>query len=745
MSDQIACPKCAFILQPKTGETTPSHCPACGTLVACPRRGSTVDHHNQLTAPEHYSERHVDFEGAPTRPFQEPRKFDADVSLSLPGFELRGELGRGGMGIVYRAFQRSLNREVAIKVLPPLLALDRHMLERFRNEASIGAALVDSHILPVHDIQDVQGVPVIVMPLIEGGDLSKIIHDRSGAKKGALSADPHPWAALDDRAYLNRILPLLDRVVAAVAALHRRGVLHRDIKPSNVLVDKEGNAWLSDFGLARLQDSSVGTQTGLGMGTLGYASPEQARGEKEIDFRSDVFGLGATLYQSLTLRLPYGPGKLKETSARPSPPSRIQPLLSSDYDTVILKALEIDRTQRYPSSAELQEDWGRVRQGLLPQARLAGPVQRVLRGARRHPWRVLAGLTIAVLAILLATVVLHDPTERRAVQIVTQPPGAQVVLVPLHPDTGTFVEDRLIRARGKTPVTVANVPIGRYLVVVALEGHGFHEVYRTVASHSAFPDGTPQGSWDKRADGTLALHEITIPQSEIVNGMALFEGGDFMMDPERVNQAPPHERTIAPFYLDTTEVTVGAWLQLKGKLPSGMPDGTPQDHAVAYVSYDAAVDYAERMGKRLPDEAEYEFAATMGGKARFPWGDEDKIKEWPLGKVGEPAWDRTPTNPPVFGLFSNVAEWTSSWNWPYPTADTRAHDFYAAPEQSWMRDARIVRGGPWPVVEARERPVKRDASPTWTPRFRHGVTFTLRCPGLGFRCARSAKPRFLKP
>jgi serine/threonine protein kinase/formylglycine-generating enzyme required for sulfatase activity len=772
MSSEIACPRCDFVLQPKTGETTPSHCPACGTRILCPRCGSTLDHHDQVTAPLHCSHCHAEIDGAPTRPFDEPSKPAAEPVLALPGFEVRGELGRGGMGIVYRALQRSLNREVAVKVLPPALAMNPYLLERFRNEASVAGALVDSHILPVFDVQEVQGVPVIVMPLIEGSDLGKIIRDRSAAKKGTPTTHLHPWAALDDRAYLEKVLPLLDKVVDAVAALHRRGVLHRDIKPSNVLVDKEGNPWLSDFGLARLQDSSIGTHPGMGMGTQGYAAPEQTRGEKEIDFRADVFSLGVTLYQALTLELPYSKKSIDDSSSTPSSVSRTQPKLFKEYDTVLGKALEKDQARRYHSTADFQEDWLCVRYGLLPKARPVSKLRRVLHSVRRHPWAVAVLFLLILLSGLLAwSLAPHDPTERRTVRITTLPPGARVVLVPLDPESGIPTEADKIRPKALTPVTVPKVPVGQYMVVAEVEGYGFHEVFRTVPSTEedaaigikgdsqriGDPDRpeslvleTPQAnrhrSWQIDQDGTVEFSEITIPATEVSSGMARFEGGDFAMDPRGLNGAPSHVRKIPTFYLDTTEVTVGDWLKVWKSLPKSVAPSASRFQAITFVSFDQAISYAEIVGKRLPDEAEFEFAATMGGTRRYPWGNDKKTDVWPFGDVGSVSWDRTPTDPPVYGLMTNVAEWTSSWNWPYPTANPRALRAYRDPQLGTVfRGRRIFRGGPTEVIESGLVPVQWGKGPQWDPTFRHALDADMRKPGLGFRCARSRKARFLDP
>src|SRR5262249_9616279 len=159
------------------------------------------------------------------------------------------------------------------------------------------------------------------------------------------------------------------------------------------------------------------------MGTPGFMSPEQTSGVKDVDARTDLFGLGATLYQALTLELPYGKAHVKDHGPPPVSPSRRQRLLSRDFDTVLLKALERDRNERYGSAAELQDDWQRVRQGLLPKARKIGRAQRLLRAARRHPAQAAFALFALVWIGLFATLAAmwrpKDTTAYRTVHIET--------------------------------------------------------------------------------------------------------------------------------------------------------------------------------------------------------------------------------------------------------------------------------------------------------------------------------------
>ena len=472
----MACPICQHTFNPEAQCALPAQCPQCGTQVVCGACGSRLDPRPDDTAKLYCPRCEVPAtrgDSAPTA----TGKTATSAAPSLPGFEVLGELGRGGMGIVYRARQVHLNREVALKVLPPALAGSEHLLQRFRNEATVAASLVNANILPIYDVLESHGAPVLVMPLVKGCDLGRIVRDRATRKEGGRAAEPHAWTLLDDSAYLAQVLPVLDQVVTAVAALHQKGVIHRDLKPSNVLIDEWGKAWLSDFGLARLEEEGAGTQTGQGMGTPGYMSPEQAYGVKDLDYRADLFGLGATLYEALTLELPYGKKHVQDHGPPPPYPSTLQPLVSRDFDTVVLKALERDRNDRYGSAAELQDDWQRVRQGHLPRARKIGRTQRFARLARRHPAQSAFAMTALLLIVILGGVAANrtsaDTRGLRTVRIETNDPGARIVLVPINPDTGEHVVDRIIRPKERSPVTIKHVPPGEYLVVAEIESAGF--------------------------------------------------------------------------------------------------------------------------------------------------------------------------------------------------------------------------------------------------------------------------------
>ncbi len=760
MANQVQCPKCGSGLEQTPGGVTPSHCTSCGVRIACPVCATpltaTDDQPDSFQCPTCGSV----LSGAETIPnislAAPPRSTDFETRIrqrptfELSGFDVHEELGRGGMGVVYRARQFRPNRDVALKVLPPALATHDGSMDRFRHEADVAARIVDSHILPVFEVFEAQGAPVLVLPYIDGTDLRGIIRDRTMIKKGDKLLKPHPWATLSDRDYLDRMLPLLDQLVDAVAVMHAASVLHRDIKPSNIMVDVRGNLWLSDFGLARLADDVHLTVAGARVGTPGYMSPEQEAGDSEVDSRADLFCLGATIYQALTLEMPYGVNGAKLTDPLPTAPSKRQRFVARDFDVVLHKSLEPDRANRYASVVEFRDDWRRVRQGLLPKARRAGWVKRSARAIRRSPWRAAAAVLLLMVGLLGAVAAMPRPVTQ-TVRITTDPPGARVVMLPL--DEGLWDEFdgypiavRAIRSRSghSTPLELSGVAAGTYLVVVDVPGHGFHEAYRTVPPLGQQPPSEqefPHSRWTVASNGAIELPPIQVPPSSASDGMALFEGGEFTMGSEKLwgpwGACPPHQRTVSSFFLDCREVPMAEFHATMN--PRSVP--ARSNAAITSVTWDDAVAYAEKVGKRLPNEIEYEFAATAGGTRDYPWGDEDKRGEaWEYGPVGEPAWDHTDTNPPVYGLYSNVAEWTSSWYPRYPGQGAIVDHL----PQEQLHAVRTVRGGTTGV--ARRDPVRiaREKQSPWGPRYRPGFNRLTQEPGLGFRCARSTKPPHLE-
>ncbi len=261
----------------------------------------------------------------------------------LGDFEVESPLGSGGIGVVYRARQRSLNRPVALKVLRPGLALTRKAVARFQREAQAAAKLHHTNIVAVFAEGEDRGVCFYAMELIEGQSLDRVLRRLRGHQKmppaGEKTADclpaplPEAQAASDttpsgsstDAAYFDTVARWMADAADALEYAHRQQVIHRDIKPSNLMLSPDGRVSLMDFGLARMLEEPGVTVTGDFLGTPRYMSPEQvAAGRMRVDHRTDIYSLGATLYELLALR-PAAPGTRSRSSRRSSPESQYRP------------------------------------------------------------------------------------------------------------------------------------------------------------------------------------------------------------------------------------------------------------------------------------------------------------------------------------------------------------------------------------------------------------------------------------
>jgi WD40 repeat protein/tRNA A-37 threonylcarbamoyl transferase component Bud32 len=308
----------------------------------------------------------------------------------LPDYELLEEIGQGGMGVVYKARQKSLNRLVAVKMIRAGGLAPEGELRRFRNEAEAVASLDHPHIVPIHEVGQRDGQPYFTMKWMSGGSLADHL-DRFLA---------NPRAAV-------RLLVLVAR---AVHHAHQRGILHRDLKPSNILLDTEGQPQVTDFGLAkRLQESATLTETGAIVGTPGYMAPEQASGKKgTITTATDVYGLGALLYAMLTGRPPFRGDTPLDTliqvkEREPQPPSGVNRHVDRGVEMICLKCLEKEPDRRYGSAEALAEDLQRWLDGEPILGRPMRRSARLWRWCKRN--RAVAALTATTGVLLTAGLV----------------------------------------------------------------------------------------------------------------------------------------------------------------------------------------------------------------------------------------------------------------------------------------------------------------------------------------------------
>jgi len=354
MSHSRACPKCGAL---HSGDALDGLCPACVLAAIITPQGGPAP---------------------PVRSRAGLASLEAGGVRFFGDYELLDEIARGGMGVVYRARQVSLNRVVAVKMILAGHFASRESVQRFRAEAETAARLQHPSIVAIHEIGEHEGQHYFSMDCIEGASLDKA---------GPLEAD--------------RAARYLQVIAEAVHYAHERGVLHRDLKPSNVLIDAFDQPRITDFGLAKqLQTDSELTVTGQTLGSPQFMPPEQVRaGRGEIGPRSDLYSLGAMLYHCLTGRPPFAAATVGETLAQvvdrdPVAPRELNPAVPRDLETICLKCLEKEPSRRYGTARELAEELHRFQHGEPIRARPIGPGGQLRRWCQRKP--ALAGLCAAL-------------------------------------------------------------------------------------------------------------------------------------------------------------------------------------------------------------------------------------------------------------------------------------------------------------------------------------------------------------
>lgn len=397
--------------------------------------------------------------GATTRPFAGTAAGARPERLG--DYRILREVGRGGMGIVYEAEQLSLGRHIALKVLPAAGLMNPTFLERFRREAKAAARLHHTNIVPVYGVGEADGIHFYAMQFIQGQSLDQVLHDvrqlrrQSGVEFGevdptrtrfeqsvapglltgqfemlpaALSAgadaseeNTPPAAPLanerggaesgastglsagsSEMPYFRSVARIGLQAAEALAYAHRQGILHRDVKPSNLLLDQQGTVWITDFGLAKAEGADELTHTGDIVGTVRFMAPERFEGRSLL--QSDVYSLGLTLYEMLTLRPAFNDSNRalliqNVLNQPPTPPRRIDPNIPRDLETIVLTCLSKDPQGRYANSETLADDLRRFLSDRPIRARRASLVEQAWRWCRRNP--VMASLLAAVVLLLI--------------------------------------------------------------------------------------------------------------------------------------------------------------------------------------------------------------------------------------------------------------------------------------------------------------------------------------------------------
>ncbi len=538
-----------------------------------------------------------------------------EPNLQIGDFRLERRLGCGGMGVVYQAMQLSLQRRVALKVLPLALAAGPSAVERFHREARAAAKLRHPNIVTIYAEGDERNVCYFAMEMIDGQNLDHIIADlrrtrvqrrdgtipepiaAAGAETdaGARDVAKVPCILLDgpsSHEYFRAVARLIGEVADALSYAHAQGVIHRDVKPSNLMLSGDGRLILLDFGIARICEERGTTLTGSFVGTPRYMSPEQiAGGQEKPDHRSDIYSLGVTLYELLTLEPPFEGdtqqqviGQILGKEARR--PRQIDRHIPADLDTICCKAMAKEASRRYRDAGEMAEDLRRYLNGRVIRARRPGVAGSVIKLVRRRPATVALGAAVVVLGVLAATIAWTHYSTRWAQQyamaeidqlidqdefytafllaervqryipenplllsrwpqmsrectIATDPPGAKVFISPYRDRRPGW------KFLGLSPVRQARIPYGTYRW--RLERAGFLPVEVVRSNERPSPYAEPPGSSAERIDfvlnreGSMPADMVWIPPATL-DQRSLFHG----------------ERTIPgvpAFLIDKYEVT----------------------------------------------------------------------------------------------------------------------------------------------------------------------------------------------
>src|SRR5437899_5854639 len=349
----------------------------------------------------------------------------AEMLGELGDYEVLEEVGRGGQGVVFRARQKSLNRTVALKVISLGQWASKAHLKRFRREAEAAASLDHSGIVPIYEVGERDGSCYFIMKFVEGGQIDEV------GRRTSIS--------------LRKAAELMAKVARTVYYAHEHGILHRDIKPGNILLDQEGEPHLTDFGLARLVETeSTVTRTMEVLGTPSYMAAEQAVGNNAaISSVTDVYGLGAVLYQLLTGQPPFAGGTTYETiklllDTEPRQPRQLNPKIDRDLSTICLKCLEKDLKRRYSSALALAEDLEHWLKHEPIQARHIGILTRGRKWGQRNPTSALLAACLVALAAAAGWIVWKS-------EFIRQPVTTGIAVLPFEnlseqKDTGAFVD-----------------------------------------------------------------------------------------------------------------------------------------------------------------------------------------------------------------------------------------------------------------------------------------------------------------
>ena len=381
-------------------------------------------------------------------------------------YAILAEVGRGGMGAVYKAMDPVLNRVVALKILSDRFIATEEDVRRFQRESKLASRLRHPHLVRVYEAGVFDNVPYFTMEFVEGRTLDDILLEELTS---VFRAGQKPRLTRESK------VRIMIKVAEAVHVAHRLEIIHRDLKPANIVIDAADEPHVTDFGLAKeVKSVSFLTSTGTAMGTPYYMPPEQAKGDlRGLDPRTDVYAMGAVLYHALTLKLPF----MEETGAAvlrrvieddPEPPRRIDPTIERGFERVIFKAMAKQKADRYPTAADFARDLERCLAGEEVSARGPTPAATVKKWVRRRPaWAAAIGASLAVLWIV--SIVMFFRPGRLTLR--TDPPGAEVWIDGTKLDAATPIESHRL-ARGRHDVKLVRTGYRTQTFQIDLGGGG---------------------------------------------------------------------------------------------------------------------------------------------------------------------------------------------------------------------------------------------------------------------------------